>query len=969
MLGLSNGEIGLLVFLGIVAFGPKDIPVIARAAGRLTGRAMGFVHAARTKFSSFADQTQLSELQQEVQQAMAQLQAIRHQLNSGVSLLHMPSAPHAPHAPHATHAAHAPHASHAPHTPHATHASHAPHTPHAPHASHAPLAAHASHTPHAPHASHTPAASHMPFTPNTYPSSIPHSTISDATSDAAHAAPHAPIGFPPMDPPRHLFPAVAAAVAESAAAAAGAAGAAGEAGAGAVATVGGVAGAPGAGSPGGNDLPPWVLPVSAAAAGLLPPKKVLLSTMKKRTGFQVATLKSPPPQEKQAEEKKTPTKVPSGSSSSSSSGSSSSSSDTTAAVTKECKGDEVTSVPRPPSVDGATIQAPEPSKCSTRDAAKVGVEDKGKAKSPAASSSSSGSTTENGKEIKADTDIEVQSEKNELAKAQPEDTAQGTNPTNPTLEELNDKVDSKNNDSRSLLEVNDALKTVDAMTSNLNGAENVKSPRGSQSQSKKGATLVPTEKAHSDEEPKIPEIPMSDGPKQPDQNSKVERNDAVKSASKAAGPSKEVAAAVVKGSDADAQKDDGSAEPVKRAEVGVKDKNAPEEDTDHVEEAKSSSAKKLSKKGSSSGKSYKHQGDSKPPRAPTPYIIFSNDIRESIKQRNPDMKPTDIMKAIGEQWRNLPKEEKKTYEDKAEAEKAKLGLEQGNTDGPASAHKGTKTNAKATIKSKSRNDNDKPRLGRHGQSNSKPAQGILQDGFIVFCLENRSRVEEGLGEGATLADIQQELSKEWEQLGFEERRKYMSAANASADIEVSPSSMAANPDPALASSISDAIVAGFKETEEGDVEFVLAQTLEGDFVTKRKRLDYTDLDYEEAKKHKSGTDVSNAISAFKRRKRQFYAEIEQRTVNGVLDLDDISAGSMLETLAFLGNMREDVFPSTNTKLQSPDVWMKVPTLGLCLLVQNLLDGERQHTAALAQQLDEAKKRIKELERGTMRMEE
>ncbi|CAI5503796.1 unnamed protein product [Closterium sp. Naga37s-1] len=148
-----------------------------------------------------------------------------------------------------------------------------------------------------------------------------------------------------------------------------------------------------------------------------------------------------------------------------------------------------------------------------------------------------------------------------------------------------------------------------------------------------------------------------------------------------------VAAAVVKGSDADAQKDDGSAKPVKRAEVGDKDKNALEEDTDHGEEGNNSSAKKLSKKGSSSGKSHKRQGDSKPPRAPTPYIIFSNDIRESIKQRNPDMKPTDIMKAIGEQWRNLPKEEKKTYEDKAEVEKAKLGLEQGNTDGPVSTHK------------------------------------------------------------------------------------------------------------------------------------------------------------------------------------------------------------------------------------------------------------------------------------------
>ncbi|GJP46093.1 hypothetical protein CLOM_g5424 [Closterium sp. NIES-68] len=386
-------------------------------------------------------------------------------------------------------------------------------------------------------------------------------------------------------------------------------------------------------------------------------KSVLFPNMKKRTGFQVATLKSPPPQAKQ-EEKKTPTKAPSGSSSSSSSGSSSSSSETTARVTKECRGEEVTSVPRPPAADSATNQTVETSKCSTPDTATEGVDEKAKAKSPAASSSSSGSSTTNGKETKADTGVEVQSEQKGLAKAEPVETA---DVTTPIPGEGNDKGDSKdNNEAKSLLEVNAAFNSLVVMTSKPEDDGSVRSQAGAQSQSKKGVAYFPSEKAHTDKEAKIADGLPSDGPKLPDQSPKAEGNDVVKSTGDAAAPAGEEAevAGSVKGSDADAQKCYDSAEPTKRGEVANKDADASDKDADNADEAKSS-AKKSTKKGSSSSKSQKGQGDSKPPRAPTPYILFSNDVRESIQTRNSDMKPTDIMKAIGEQWRNLPKEEKK----------------------------------------------------------------------------------------------------------------------------------------------------------------------------------------------------------------------------------------------------------------------------------------------------------------------
>lgn len=42
--------------------GPKDLPLIARTAGRLTGRAIGYVQMARGQFDSVMQQSQARQV-------------------------------------------------------------------------------------------------------------------------------------------------------------------------------------------------------------------------------------------------------------------------------------------------------------------------------------------------------------------------------------------------------------------------------------------------------------------------------------------------------------------------------------------------------------------------------------------------------------------------------------------------------------------------------------------------------------------------------------------------------------------------------------------------------------------------------------------------------------------------------------------------------------------------------------------
>ncbi|KAK7393479.1 hypothetical protein VNO78_22036 [Psophocarpus tetragonolobus] len=82
MLGFSYGEILLLLGATAALIGPKDLPIISRTAGRLAGRAIAYVQLARGQFDTVMQQSQARQVHKELQDAMAQLDAIRHEIRS-----------------------------------------------------------------------------------------------------------------------------------------------------------------------------------------------------------------------------------------------------------------------------------------------------------------------------------------------------------------------------------------------------------------------------------------------------------------------------------------------------------------------------------------------------------------------------------------------------------------------------------------------------------------------------------------------------------------------------------------------------------------------------------------------------------------------------------------------------------------------------------------------------------------------
>ncbi|XP_038875802.1 sec-independent protein translocase protein TatB [Benincasa hispida] len=86
MLGISYGELLLLIGATAACIGPKDLPVIARMAGRMAGRAIGYVQLARGQFDSVMQQTQARQVHKELQDTLAQIDAIRHEIRS-ISIL------------------------------------------------------------------------------------------------------------------------------------------------------------------------------------------------------------------------------------------------------------------------------------------------------------------------------------------------------------------------------------------------------------------------------------------------------------------------------------------------------------------------------------------------------------------------------------------------------------------------------------------------------------------------------------------------------------------------------------------------------------------------------------------------------------------------------------------------------------------------------------------------------------------
>lgn len=82
MFGISYGELFIIIGATAALIGPKDLPKIARTAGRLAGRSIGYVQMARGQFDNIMQQSQVTQVHKELQETMAQLEAIRYEIRS-----------------------------------------------------------------------------------------------------------------------------------------------------------------------------------------------------------------------------------------------------------------------------------------------------------------------------------------------------------------------------------------------------------------------------------------------------------------------------------------------------------------------------------------------------------------------------------------------------------------------------------------------------------------------------------------------------------------------------------------------------------------------------------------------------------------------------------------------------------------------------------------------------------------------
>merc|ERR1711868_97410 len=72
-----------------------------------------------------------------------------------------------------------------------------------------------------------------------------------------------------------------------------------------------------------------------------------------------------------------------------------------------------------------------------------------------------------------------------------------------------------------------------------------------------------------------------------------------------------------------------------------------------------------------------------PKRGKSAYILYSIERRDIVKEAlGPDAKVQDIMKKVALDWRNLPEEEKKPWEDKSLADKTRYENELASYEGP-----------------------------------------------------------------------------------------------------------------------------------------------------------------------------------------------------------------------------------------------------------------------------------------------
>lgn len=156
---------------------------------------------------------------------------------------------------------------------------------------------------------------------------------------------------------------------------------------------------------------------------------------------------------------------------------------------------------------------------------------------------------------------------------------------------------------------------------------------------------------------------------------------------------------------------------------------------------------------SSSGKATKFKkAPGAPKRFKSAFIIFSSEKHKIIKEEQKDnpnaKKTTDIAKLVSEEWRNMPPEEKKVWEEKASKDKARYEMEKAMYRGPW----------KVAARKRSPKDPTAPK---------RPMSA-----FLAYSNKRRAALKRE-NQSLTNSDLSKMLSASWKKEKEEVKQKYM----------------------------------------------------------------------------------------------------------------------------------------------------------------------------------------------------
>jgi high mobility group protein B2 len=162
----------------------------------------------------------------------------------------------------------------------------------------------------------------------------------------------------------------------------------------------------------------------------------------------------------------------------------------------------------------------------------------------------------------------------------------------------------------------------------------------------------------------------------------------------------------------------------------------------------------LSKNMNTETRRAKRKTDSKAPKKPkSAYILFCMDMRESVKEQNPNMKATEITSKLGDMWNKLSDDKKEKYAHQASADKERYSTAMETYTPPS---------------------NDETPAKKSKKERTGPKRALTA--YMYFCQVMRDSVKNDNPEMKGV-DVARELGRLWKELDDHEKVPYEKMAN------------------------------------------------------------------------------------------------------------------------------------------------------------------------------------------------